>query len=308
VSTAARAAAPSSTTSTSTSADGLEPSRPGRGQRSSPLSRVAFVVVLVLLTAVFVGPLLWMFLTSFKTPDGATAIPPQLFPQPATADGYRPLLDTSSQTPVIRWFLNSLLAGVANSVIVTATAALAAYALARLDFPGKRVVFGLIIATLFVPGFVFLIPNYLIVNSLGWLDTLWAVILPSAGGAFGVFFLRQFFSSLPMELEEAAEIDGANRWQTFFRVVLPLSKPGISTLLVLSFLTNYNDFLWPVFVLFSPGTLTLPAGLSILQGAFTINYPVVMAGAAIASVPAIVLFILAQRNIVEGVARSGLKG
>jgi multiple sugar transport system permease protein len=304
VSTAARAAAPLSATST----DSLKPTHPGHGARSSPLSRVTFVVVLVLLTLVFLGPLLWMFVTSFKTPDGATSIPPQLFPNPATADGYRPLLDTSSQTPVIRWFINSLIAGVANSVIVTATAALAAYALARLDFPGKRLIFGLIIATLFVPAFVFLIPNYLIVNSLGWLDTLWAVILPSAGGAFGVFFLRQFFSSLPMELEEAAEIDGANRWQTFFRIVLPLSKPGISTLLVLSFLTNYNDFLWPVFVLFSPGTLTLPAGLSILQGAFTINYPVVMAGAAIASVPAIVLFILAQRNIVEGVARSGLKG
>lgn len=304
MSTAARAAAPLS----ATASDSLEPTHPGHGPRSSPLSRVAFVILLVLLTAVFVAPLLWMFVTSFKTPDGATAIPPQLFPNPATADGYRPLLDTSSQTPVIRWFVNSLLAGVANSVIVTATAALAAYALARLEFPGKRLIFGLIIATLFVPGFVFLIPNYLIVNSLGWLDTLWAVILPSAGGAFGVFFLRQFFSSLPMELEEAAEIDGANRWQTFFRIVLPLSKPGISTLLVLSFLTNYNDFLWPVFVLFSPGTLTLPAGLSILQGAFTINYPVVMAGAAIASVPAIVLFILAQRNIVEGVARSGLKG
>lgn len=304
MSTAARAAAPLS----ATPADSLEPTHPGHGPRSSPLSRVAFVILLVLLTAVFVAPLLWMFVTSFKTPDGATAIPPQLFPNPATADGYRPLLDTSSQTPVIRWFVNSLLAGVANSVIVTATAALAAYALARLEFPGKRLIFGLIIATLFVPGFVFLIPNYLIVNSFGWLDTLWAVILPSAGGAFGVFFLRQFFSSLPMELEEAAEIDGANRWQTFFRIVLPLSKPGISTLLVLSFLTNYNDFLWPVFVLFSPGTLTLPAGLSILQGAFTINYPVVMAGAAIASVPAIVLFILAQRNIVEGVARSGLKG
>lgn len=282
--------------------------RRGSGPRSTPLGRVAFAVVLVLLTLVFLGPLLWMFLTSFKTPDGATSIPPTLLPHPATTSGYTPLLDTSSQTPVIRWFLNSLLAGVANSVLVTATAALAAYALARLDFPGRRLVFGLVIATLFIPGFVFLVPNYLIVNSLGWLDTLWAVIVPSAGGAFGVFFLRQFFLSLPMELEEAAEIDGANRWQTFVRVVLPLSKPGLATLLVLSFLTNYNDFLWPVFVLFSPSSLTLPAGLSILQGAFTINYPVVMAGAVVASVPAIVLFIVAQRSIVEGVSRSGLKG
>ena len=193
-------------------------------------------------------------------------------------------------------------------MLVTITAALAAYALARLDFPGKKVVFGIIISTLFIPSFLFLIPNYIIINQLGWLDTLWSVIVPSAGGAFGVFFLRQFFLSLPVELEEAAAIDGANLWRTFTRVVLPLSKPGLATLLVLSFLTNYNDFLWPVFVLFSPSTLTLPAGLSILQGAFTINYPVIMAGAVIASVPAIILFIVAQRSIVEGVSRSGLKG
>jgi len=137
---------------------------------------------------------------------------------------------------------------------------------------------------------------------------LWALIVPSAGGAFGVFFLRQFFLGLPGEIEEAASIDGANRWQIFTKIVLPLSKPGLSTLLVLSFLTNYNDFLWPVFVLFSPSHLTLPAGLSILQGAFTINYPVVMAGAAITAVPAIILFVLAQRSLVEGVSRSGLKG
>lgn len=280
----------------------------GSGARSSPLTKIVFVVTLAILTAVFLGPLIFMFTTSFKTPEGATSIPPSWLPNPATTDGYRPLLDTASETPVIRWFFNSLAAAAANAVLVTVTAALAAYALARLDFPGKRVIWGLIIATLFIPGFLFLIPNYIIVNQIGWLDTLWAVIVPSAGGAFGVFFLRQFFLSLPMELEEAAEIDGANRWQTFIRVVIPLSKPGLATLLVLSFLTNYNEFLWPVFVLFSPSNLTLPAGLSILQGAFTINYPVVMAGAVIASVPAIVLFIIAQRSIVEGVSRSGLKG
>jgi multiple sugar transport system permease protein len=296
------ATAPVQTASTTT------PTTRGRGGRSSPLSKAVFALTLLILTVVFLGPLAWMFLTSFKTPEGATSIPPAWVPNPGTVDGYRPLLDTSSETPVIRWFFNSLAAAAANSILVTVTAALAAYALARLDFPGKKLMFGLIIATLFIPGFLFLIPNYIIVNQLGWLDTLWAVIVPSAGGAFGVFFLRQFFLGLPVELEEAAEIDGCNRWQTFIRVVIPLSKPGLATLLVLSFLTNYNEFLWPVFVLFSPSSLTLPAGLSILQGAFTINYPVVMAGAVIASVPAIVLFILAQRSIVEGVSRSGLKG
>jgi multiple sugar transport system permease protein len=281
----------------------------GRGGRAtSPMTKIVFGITLGILTVVFLGPLAWMFLTSFKTAEGATSIPPVWIPNPATVDGYRPLLNTASETPVIRWFFNSLLAAAANAVLVTATAALAAYALARLRFPGKKVVFGMIIGTLFIPGFLFLIPNYIIVNQLGWLDTLWAVIVPGAGGAFGVFFLRQFFLSLPIELEEAAAIDGAGLWSTFIRVVLPLSKPGLATLMVLSFLTNYNDFLWPVFVLFSPANLTLPAGLSILQGAFTINYPVVMAGAVIASVPAIILFIVAQRSIVEGVSRSGLKG
>ena len=279
-----------------------------RGGRTTPMSKAAFAVALGILTLIFLGPLVWMLLTSFKTTEGATSIPPQWIPHPGSTAGYKPLLSTASETPVIRWFLNSMVAGLANAVLVTATAALAAYALARMEFPGKKLVFGLIISTLFVPSFLFLIPNYIIVNDLGWLDTLWAVIVPTAGGAFGVFFLRQFFSSLPMEIEEAAAIDGANRWQMFTRIILPLSKPGLSTLLVLSFLTNYNDFLWPVFVLFSPSNLTLPAGLSILQGAFTINYPVVMAGAVIASVPAIILFIFAQRSLVEGVSRSGLKG
>ncbi|MFL6025425.1 MAG: carbohydrate ABC transporter permease [Friedmanniella sp.] len=278
------------------------------GRKASPMGKALFAVTLAILTLVFVGPLIWMFVTSVKTPEGATSIPPQWLPDPATLSGYQPLLNTASETPVIRWFINSILAAAANAVLVTATAALAAYALARLEFPGKKLMFGLIISTLFIPSFLFLIPNYIIINQLGWLDTLWSVIVPSAGGAFGVFFLRQFFLSLPKELEEAAAIDGANLWRTFTRVVLPLSKPGLATLLVLSFLTNYNDFLWPVFVLFSPSNLTLPAGLSILQGAFTINYPVIMAGAVIASVPAIILFIVAQRSIVEGVSRSGLKG
>ena len=155
---------------------------------------------------------------------------------------------------------------------------------------------------------MFLVPNFLIVSKLGWLDSLWAIIVPSAGGAFGVFFLRQFFSTLPRELEEAAIIDGANQWVVFTRVVLPLSRPALATLAVLSFLTNWNDFLWPIFVLFSANNLTLPAGLSTLQNAATTNYPLIMAGAVIASVPAIILFVIAQRQVIEGISRSGLKG
>jgi multiple sugar transport system permease protein len=271
-------------------------------------SRILLAFALLLLTLLFIAPLLWIASTSFKTNNDATALPLSWQPHPATTQAYRTVLSTSSQTPVLRWFFNSLLAGVINAVLVVAVDALAAYALARLAFRGRRIVFGTVIATLFVPAVVFLVPNYLIVNKLGWLDSLWAITVPSAGGAFGVFFLRQFFSSLPRELEEAAVLDGANQWQVFWRVVLPLARPGLATLTVLAFLTNWNDFLWPVFVLFTPEHLTLPAGLSTLQGAAATNYPIVMAGAVVASVPVIALFIAAQRHVIASVAQSGIKG
>ena len=145
-------------------------------------------------------------------------------------------------------------------------------------------------------------------DTCGWLDTLLAVIVPSAAGALGVFLLRQFFISLPRELEEAALLDGANRFQIFTRVILPLSKPPLATLALLSFLTNWNDFLWPVYVLFSPKSLVLPPGLSKLNGAYDTDYAVIMAGGVVASVPVLILFFIAQRYIIEGVSRSGLKG
>jgi multiple sugar transport system permease protein len=200
------------------------------------------------------------------------------------------------------------MAATAHAALVVATSALAAYALARMEFRGKRLVFGIIIATLFVPPVILVIPNYEIVGRLYWLDTLTAVIVPTAANAFGVFFLRQFFISLPKELEESASVDGANIWQTFFKVVLPLSKPALATLALLSFLTNWNDFLWPVYVLFSPELQTLQAGLSTLQSANAIRYDLLMAGAVIASAPVLILFVFAQRFIIEGVSSSGVKG
>ena len=145
-------------------------------------------------------------------------------------------------------------------------------------------------------------------SELGWLNSLLAIVVPTAASAFGVFFMRQFFVSLPVELEEAARLDGANRFVIFTRVVLPLAKPAMATLALLSFLTNWNDFLWPVYVLFSPEMQTLPAGLSTLQSANAVRYDLLMAGAVIASVPVLLLFIFLQRFIVEGVSRSGVKG
>ncbi len=263
---------------------------------------------LILLTVVFVGPLLWMLSTSFKPNPETTQMPPSWIPRTPSTEGYGTIFNTTSQTPVLRWFMNSMIAAAGHTLIVLVTASMAAYALARMHFPGKRIIFALIIATLFIPNFVFLIGNYLIVDAFGWLDTVFAVMVPGAAGAFGVFFMRQFFLSLPRELEEAALIDGANRLQIFFRIILPLSKPALATLAVLSFLTNWNDFLWPVYVLFNPESQTIPPGLFLLQGSYNTNYAVIMAGGVVASLPVLLLFFVAQRYIIEGVSRSGLKG
>jgi multiple sugar transport system permease protein len=265
-------------------------------------------VVLVALALVFVIPLLWMVLTSLKTYSVAQQSPPTWLPDPVSTYGYDRLFQPGSQNPVLLWFLNSMLAATLHAALVVVTASAAAYALARMRFRGRNLVFAIIVATLFVPPATLIIPGFLVADTLDWLDTLAVVIVPGAASAFGVFFLRQFFISLPRELEEAAFLDGANQWQVFYRVVLPLSKPALATLTVLSFLTNWNDFLWPIFVLFSADRLTLPAGLGLLQGAYIADYPVIMAGAMLASVPALILFVLAQRYVIEGVSRSGLKG
>src|SRR5918994_373654 len=221
-----------------------KPARRDPGQIAKLFLRYA---LLILLTVVFIAPLLWMLSTSLKPLDQTTQFPPSWIPQEFSAEGYSTILTTSSQTPVPRWFINSLVAATAHAALVLVTASMAAYALARMNFRGKNILFAGIIATLFVPQFVFLMPNYLIVDYFGWLDTLLAVIVPGAAGAFGVFFLRQFF-------------------------------------------------------------LSLPPGLWILQGAYNTNYTVIMAGGVIASIPVLVLYLFAQRYIIEGVSRSGLKG
>jgi multiple sugar transport system permease protein len=271
-------------------------------------SRPGFWVLVGALTVVFVAPLLWMAITSLKTISESQDTPPTLWPNAPTGRAYDVILTTGGQNPVLRWAINSLAAATMHSILVVVVASMAGYALARMEFRFKRTIFAIIVATLFVPAFVFLMPNYLLMDTLAWLDTLWALVVPGAAGAFGVFFMRQFFLAIPKELEEVAMIDGAGPWTVFTRIILPNAKPALATLTVLSFLTNWNDFIWPVYVLFSPERLTLPAGLKLLQGAYTTDYPVIMAGATLAALPVLVLYVFVQRYVIEGVARSGIKG
>lgn len=273
-------------------------------RRNGPL----FWLGMGVLSVIFIGPLLLVLLTAFKSQSESRTVPPTYFPSEWSLRAFDVLFFQDAASPVLRWFLNSMAAATMHAALVLVVCSLAGYALARMEFRFKKAIFGAIILTLFVPGFIFLMPNFLLLDKLGWLDQIWALVVPGAAGAFGVFFMRQFFLGLPKELEESARLDGAGPFRTWWSIVLPNARPALVTLGVLSYLANWNDFIWPIYVLFSPERLTLPAGLSRLQGAYTIDYPVVMAGAMLAAIPVLALYVFVQRYVIEGVASSGVKG
>lgn len=271
------------------------------------LERVVLYTILIGIALLIIMPILWMLSTSFK-PKSQWFLPEIYWiPKTFTWDNYTRILNNPS-LPMGRWFVNSIGVALVSTGLILTVDALAAYAYARLEFRGRELIFRTLLATLFLPGVMFLIPNFLTVARLNLLNNYAGVILPGLAGVFGVFFLRQFFESLPKELEEAAQIDGATTFQTFWYIALPLAKPALVTLGIITFLASWNDFLWPLLVLKDRALLTLPPGLRTLQGAFTSEYGQMMAGAAITAIPVLILYFILQRYIVESVATTGLKG
>lgn len=268
-------------------------------------SNIQLYVVLILLALFFLLPLLWMISTAFK--PFKEVLQPNWLPVNPTLENFINIFSDPT-VPVYNWFLNSILISTIFTVLILAIDALAGYAYARMEFPGRDVLFGLLLATLVMPGLMFLIPNYITISQLGWINQYQGVILPGLAGVFGVFYMRQFFQGLPRELEEAARIDGANSWQIFFQVALPLSYGALATLGVLSFMASWNDFLWPLLVLTDRTSQTLPAGLATLQGQYTFDYGKLMAGAAVTAIPVLMIYVFLQRYIVESVKTTGLKG
>jgi len=262
-------------------------------------------LVLLPLAFVMIVPLLWMLITSVETLRETQHFPPILTPEQVRWQNYRDVLE---QAPFARWFLNTLVVTVAVVVGNLLFCSLAGYAFARIRFFGRDVVFMLVLATLMIPFQVILIPSFLIVRKLGLIDTLGALILPNLSGAFGIFLLRQFFRTLPLELEEAARIDGASRLGVLFKVVLPLSGPALATVAIVTFLWTWNDFLWPLVTIYSPDNMTLQLGLLTFSGAHQSNTHLLMAANVMSMVPVLVLFVLAQRYFIRGIATSGLKG
>jgi multiple sugar transport system permease protein len=272
----------------------------------SKLSKIGFYVVLILFALFFLLPLLWMVVTALK--PSAEWLSPNWIPVNPTLENFTAIFNDKT-LPVTNWFINSLLIAGLFTAFILIIDSLAGYAYARLEFPGKNLLFGLMLATLVMPGIMFLIPNYLTISRLNWIGTIQGVIAPGLSGVFGVFFMRQFFQGLPRELEEAAYIDGASVWRTFVSVILPLSKGPIITLGIITFLTSWNDFLWPLLILGGKrASLTLPVGLATLQGQYNFDYGKLMAGALILTVPVLILYAIFQRYIIRSISMTGIKG
>ena len=276
-------------------------------RRTKILRYTGTYAIMISLALIFMLPLLWMLSTSLKPKRDLFRQPIEWIPSTVTLENYTKIFG-NSQTPIERWFINSLVVATVTTLLILFIDALAAYAYARMEFPGRRVLFGLLLSTLFLPGIMFLVPNFVTIANLKMLNTYPGVILPALAGVFGVFFLRQFFMTIPKELEEAADIDGANRFEIFYKIILPLSKPALATLGIITFLGSWNDFLWPLLILKDRNLQTLPPGLRTLQGAYTSEYGLMMAGAVIVAIPVLIIYIALQRFIVQSVASTGLKG
>jgi multiple sugar transport system permease protein len=269
------------------------------------LSRATKWALLIGGAAIIVLPFLWMVGTSFKPESDVFGYPLRLQPTHPTVSNY---VGIWSALPFLRLVVNSIVFAGGVTVAAVFFDSLAAYALARLRFPGRTVAFILVLATLMVPFQVTLVPVFELLFKLHWLNTYQGLIVPRATSAFGIFLLRQFFISVPRELDEAARADGASEWYIYSRIMLPLSKPALATLAVFYFMSNWNDFLWPLVVTSTTNMRTLPAGLTLFAGQYVIEHGVLMAGAVISLLPLAVAFVLAQRYFTRGIATTGLKG
>lgn len=278
----------------------------GVGVRVPILTTVSFVLLLAL-AALWLLPLAWIALTGLKPESEIIRLPIQWLPVQPTAENFGTALTTSRTANIGRAFFNSTIVATGETLFTLVIDAMAGYALARLQFRGRAVVFGIIVASLMVPLQITLVPLYLMFEGVGWLNSYHALILPGLSRAFGVFLMRQFFLALPRDLQDAAKIDGAGPFMTFARVALPLVKPALAALGIFTFLRSWNEFTWPLIAISSNDMMTLPVALARLLGSYRVEYGIVMAGATVSALPLIIVFFLAQRQIIQGVALTGMK-
>ncbi|MCY3900388.1 MAG: carbohydrate ABC transporter permease [Caldilineaceae bacterium] len=266
------------------------------------------VVVYVLLAAlviVMLGPYLYIFSSSFKETYTLISIPPQLIPEQFVWDNYTYILN---ELPFSLWFFNTILVALLVTVGTVLIDALAAYAFAKKQFWGRDFLFGLMLATIMIPGALLLIPAFLITNWLGLLNSYGGLIIPGLANVLGVFLLRQFMQTIPEELEHAARIDGCSDFGVFWRIILPLSAPALATLSIVVFTSQWNNLVWPLVVLNDKDLYTLPLGLALLRSEFQVNYGITSASAFLSVVPLLIVFLFLQRYFLEGLTVGAVKG
>jgi multiple sugar transport system permease protein len=283
----------------------VEPKR-GLGRAGATIPRVALYLALVAGGLFMLMPFIWMFSSSLKDQGAIFAYPPSLFPPEARWSNFREILDV---VPFGRYFSNSVFIAAVSVVGQLLSCSMAAFAWARIPFFGRNVLFMTLMAALIIPPQVTLVPLFIMMNGVGWIDTYYPLILPFwLGGAFGTFLLRQFFLAIPRDLEDAAKIDGAGPWRIYWSIYLPLCKPALATVAIFTFLLQWNELLRPLIFLSTPEKLPLTVGLAALRSQYSTSWNLIMAGALISVIPVLVLFVFAQRYFVRGVTSSGLKG
>lgn len=270
--------------------------RVGRGVRTG-----GWYAVLTAMAFVTVFPFAWMLLTSIKGPtDPITSVPPQFLPNDPTLDNYLKVWDS---LPILSYFLNSVTVAVATGLLNVLVAALAAYPLAKMRFRGREAIFYVLLATLIVPAQLTYIPSFILaVNVFHYYDSLPALIFPNIVSAFNIFLLRQAFRGVPNELIDAARVDGAGEFRIWWSILLPIVRPSLAAVAIFTFVTSWNDFLWPSLMLHTPGGMTLPVGLAALQGFFASDFRSIAAGVTITVIPILLFFIVVQRYFVRGLA------
>ena len=273
-----------------------------------PVVRYLLLCVLSLLWA---APVAWMVLTSVKPEAQIIRVPPRWLPDQLsdfTIQHYIDVLFFPRGINLIQSFMNSMFIAAIGTLLVVIVDVLAGYAFARLNFPGRNLLFALVVASLIVPGEILLIPNYITVWRLGWLNSYYALIFPPLAGGFGVFLMRQFLLSIPHEIEDAAQIDGCNRFQILYMIVIPLARGAIATLAIFTFLFFWNEFTWPYIVINEATKMTMPVALIQFRADYWSNYGQLMAGCTVSALPAIAIFLTAQRMIIRSITLTGVKG
>ncbi|HEQ2823625.1 TPA: carbohydrate ABC transporter permease [Streptococcus pyogenes] len=268
-------------------------------------SDILTTVMLCVLTILFIFPFYWIMTGAFKAQSDTIMIPPQWWPKAPTIENFKALV---VQNPALKWLWNSVFISVATMFLVCGTSSLAGYALAKKRFYGQRLLFSIFIAAMALPKQVVLVPLVRIVNFMGIHDTLAAVILPLVGWPFGVFLMKQFSENIPTELLESAKIDGCGEIRTFFNVAFPIVKPGFAALAIFTFINTWNDYFMQLVMLTSRENLTISLGVATMQAEMATNYGLIMAGAAMAAVPIVTVFLVFQKSFTQGITMGAVKG